>query len=131
MKYNDLWYETLKKPDFTPSPAVFPVAWNILYAMMFIALLLIIFHEENIYKKYAYILFGLQLLANFYWVVCFFREHNLYKAFIVAIILSVLVGMTMSVFFLISKFAGVLFLPYFLWCSFAAILSYNIFKLNS
>ena len=131
MKYNSEWYKKLKKPNYTPNHTVFKKVWTILYLMMFFALLLIIFNKENSMKNIDYLLFSLQLVINFYWPICFFEEKNLYKSFLISIVLLVFVGMTMSSFYLTTKLAGILFLPYFLWCSFATILNYQIFKLNN
>lgn len=131
MKYNSEWYKKLKKTNYTPNHTVFKKVWTILYLMMFFALLLIIFNKENSLKNIDYLLFLIQLILNFYWSVCFFKENKIYKSYIVSIILLIFVGMTMSAFFLTSKIAGILFLPYFLWCSFATIMNYEIFKLNS
>ncbi|MDD3435817.1 MAG: tryptophan-rich sensory protein [Candidatus Gastranaerophilales bacterium] len=130
MKYDKEWYDSLVKPKFQPPAWVFAPVWTVLYISMFIAAVLVLaakFHWINIF---AYLLFTAQLTVNLLWTPAFFGEHNLRKAFLLSSLLSLLVFLTMLFFYHISKFAGILFLPYFLWCLFATVLNFEILELN-
>ena len=131
VKYDQEWYNSLKKPSFQPQSSVFAPVWTILYIMMFVAIGLIIASPFKWLHVPAYLLFISQLLVNLSWTPIFFKNHNLLKAFLLCLLLALLVFLTMVVFFFISKLAALLFLPYFLWCCFAVILSFEIWELNS
>jgi tryptophan-rich sensory protein len=75
--------------------------------------------------------FGAQLLLNVLWSVAFFGFHSPFYGFVVIALLWVAVLTTMVVFYKISKIAGLLLLPYFLWGTFASILNFSILLLNS
>jgi benzodiazapine receptor len=124
------WYNSLKKPEFQPPDWVFTPAWTILYILMFTALFLVLIAQFRWIHILAYLFFIIQLTVNLSWPFVFFKEHNLRKAFLYSSLLSLLVFITMLLFFYISKWAGILFIPYFLWCLFANILSFEILELN-
>jgi len=130
MHYDKEWYDSLHKPKFQPPAWVFAPVWALLYILMIVAFLLVIFSPFKWTNIFGYILFVVQLLVNLQWSPVFFVEHNLRKAFLFAVSLTLLVFLTMLMFFHISRIAGILFLPYFLWCCFASILSFEILELN-
>lgn len=130
MFVND-FYKSLKLPSFVPKPVVFKYVWTILYFLMFVALLLILFAENNTLKLYALTLFMLQLFLNILWPVVFFLCENIKYAFFIAVILAFTVGLCVLFFQKISVLAAFLFLPYFVWCIFAVILNFVIIRNNS
>lgn len=130
MDYDKDWYNSLVKPKFQPPTWLFAPVWAVLYILMSIAFILIVFSEFKWFNILAYILFIWQLMINLEWSPTFFKEHNLRKAFLLCIFLNFLVFLTMLVFFTISKLAGILFVPYFLWCCFATVLCFEILELN-
>lgn len=130
MNYDKEWYNNLNKPVFQPPSWVFAPVWTILYILMTIAFLIVLFSPFKLLNILAYILFAAQLIVNISWSPVFFKEHNLRKAFLLCVLLNFLVFLTMLVFFNISTFAGILFLPYFLWCCFATILCFEILERN-
>lgn len=130
MKYNDDWYNSLAKPSFQPPAWIFAPVWTLLYIMMIISLVLILKSPFRVSSIFAYLLFSVQIAVNLSWSPAFFKEHNLRKAFLLCVLLTTLVFITMIVFFNISMIAGILFVPYFLWCCFATILNFEILELN-
>ena len=130
MNYDKDWYDSLSKPKFQPPAWIFAPVWSILYILMLISLILVLFSPFKWTNIFAYVFFIAQIAVNLQWLPAFFQEHNLKKAFLLAALLSFLVFMTMITFFHISKLAGILFLPYFLWSCFATILSFEILELN-
>lgn len=130
MNYDKDWYDSLIKPNFQPPAWIFAPVWITLYILMTLALILVLIDGFALANILALSLFAAQLWVNISWSPVFFKEHNLRKAFLLAALLTLLVLFTMLSFFHVSKIAGILFLPYFLWCCFATVLSFEILELN-
>lgn len=130
MNYDKDWYDSLIKPNFQPPAWIFAPVWITLYILMTLALILVLIDGFALANILALFLFAAQLWVNISWSPVFFKEHNLRKAFLLAALLTLLVLFTMLSFFHVSKIAGILFLPYFLWCCFATVLSFEILELN-
>lgn len=130
MRHDENWYNSLTKPDFCPPKWVFAPVWIIIYILMFVSFGLVFAAKFQWLSLIAYLLFMLQIGVNLSWSPAFFEEHNLRKAFLLSGLLTVLIFLMMIVFFLISKWAGILVIPYFIWCIFASILSFEILELN-
>lgn len=130
MNYNDEWYDSLVKPKFQPPAWIFLPVWTFLYVLMTVSFILVVITPFKMINIFAYILFLIQIAVNLAWAPAFFKEHNLRKAFLISVLLTILVFLTMLVFFRVSAFAGILFIPYFMWCCFATILSFEILELN-
>ena len=58
--------------------------------------------------------------------VCFFGLHNPLLGFLDVCLLWVMVAVTTAEFFLVSRVAGWLMVPYWLWVTFAAALNAGI-----
>lgn len=130
MNYDKDWYDSLIKPSFQPPAKIFAPVWTVLYVLMVISLIIIAKTPFKIINIFAYLLFIAQIAVNLSWSPAFFKEHNLRKAFLICVLLTALVFLTMIVFFNISVIAGILFVPYFLWCCFATVLCFEILELN-
>lgn len=130
MNYDEEWYNKLNKPKYQPPAWVFAPVWTILYVLMTISFVLVLFSPFRWSSLLAYLFFFTQLVVNLEWTPVFFVDHDLRKAFLLCVSLDVLVFVTILLFFHISKFAGLLLLPYFFWCLFASLLSFEILELN-
>lgn len=130
MRHDENWYNSLTKPKFHPPNWVFAPVWIVIYALMFVAFGLVFAAKFSWVNIIAYLLFFVQFGVNLKWSPTFFEEHNLRKAFLISALLTFLVFLTMIIFFIISKWAGILLIPYFLWCIFASVLSFEILELN-
>jgi len=131
------WYIFLEKPFFSPPNWLFAPAWITLYALMGIAAFLVWSSykknaEEKTKKeiKTALWLYGIHLVFNALWSVIFFGLQNPVWAFFEILILWVLILVVALKFCKIRRAAGILFIPYILWVSFAAILNFTIWQLN-
>lgn len=123
------WYVNISKPSFNPPNWIFGPVWTALYIMMGIAFFLV--WKSNVpVKEKAYLLFGLQLILNFFWSILFFSMHALGVALIEIILMWVCILLTIVSFYPISKPAAYLLIPYLLWVSFASVLNFSIWKLN-
>lgn len=121
-------FESLVKPSFAPPPSLFGPVWTILYLLMGISLYRILKSEDNI--KMALVLFAIQLFLNFTWSPIFFVLNMRLLAFIVILILLFFILLTAFSFYNIDKLAGILFIPYILWVSYATILNFSLYYLN-
>ncbi len=123
-------YGTLVKPPFSPPGSVFPVVWAILYVLMGVSLYMIRTLPDSARKRSALLIFVIQLFFNFCWPIAFFR-FNLYcfSALWLAILI-VLIGITIYDFYKLKPIAGLLLVPYIIWCSYALYLNIGTCILN-
>ncbi|HMU47615.1 MAG TPA: tryptophan-rich sensory protein [Chitinophagaceae bacterium] len=126
------WYQGINKPAWNPPNWIFGPVWTTLYILMGIALYMVwkpgIMDRPH---KIAFLLFGAQLILNFFWSIIFFGQHKIGWAFIEIIILWLMILLTIFSFAQVNKLAAWLLVPYISWVSFAAILNYTIWKINS
>ena len=128
---SDAWYNMLNKSIVTPDGWVFGVAWTTLYALLGIALFLVMRNEQTrLSKTRAYLLFLIQMVLNALWSYTFFGAHMTGWALVVLIALIIASVMMMRAFRPFSKWASYLIWPYILWLSFAAYLNIAIVWLN-
>lgn len=125
------WYLTLEKPSFNPPAAVFGPVWTTLYALMGVSLYLIIRREGVDLRTPAILIFIVQLVLNFFWSLIFFKWHQLGGAAAEITVLWAAIVAMVFIFYKISPPAALLQLPYLGWVTFATILTWTIFRLNS
>lgn len=123
------WYQTINKPSFNPPSWIFGPVWTSLYIMIGISLYLI-WKSNHLFKKKAMWLFGIQMVLNALWSPAFFGLESPLLGLIVIIPLWVSILACIKVFKPISNLAAYLFIPYFLWVSFATLLNASIWYLN-
>lgn len=124
------WYQSLVKPSWNPPSYIFAPVWTLLYVMMGIAAWLV-WKEKRIKAVFpALLFFVIQLILNTIWSCIFFGLHRIDLAFLDITVLWAAVLVTMLMFWKISKGAGMLFLPYMAWLSFAALLNLQLLRLN-
>lgn len=124
------WYANLTKPSFTPPDYVFPIAWNILYALMALALWRLWQAPKDEMRKRAITLFLLQLSVNLAWSWIFFGAESIRGGLSTLLALDVLVVMTILAAWKADRFAAGLLLPYLLWIGYATALNAEIARLN-
>ena len=110
------WYHTLSHSSLTPPPLTFSIVWTVLYALIAISAMLV-------WEKAGHFTFFLQLLLQILWSYTFFVAHELWAAFAVLVLLCIIVCLMMFGYTKHSKLAGLLLLPYFIWCLFASYLN--------
>ncbi len=125
------WYKALAKPSWTPPNYVFPIAWNILYAMISVSLWLLWDKTaEGRERSSAIKLFLLQLLLNGIWTPVFFGAHLVWPALAIMLGLWVALVLTIKAAWPINRPAALLLVPYLLWITYAATLNAGIGVLN-
>jgi translocator protein len=121
------WYAGLAKPSWTPPGWIFGPVWSVLYLSMAVAAWLVWRRGDAVVPM---TLFGIQLFFNAAWSWLFFWLHSPGAAFIDIALLWMAIMATMAVFWRRSTLAGILFVPYLIWASFAAVLNLAIWRLN-
>jgi tryptophan-rich sensory protein len=128
--YGNAWFDALQKPSFMPPGWAFGVVWPILYALMGIALAMILAEPESPRRKTALALFFVQLALNFAWSPIFFAGHDIRLANLVIFAMAGIAAAAAGQFLRIRKVAGLLMVPYLAWLVFAATLNSTIGSLN-
>ncbi len=127
----DLWYNALNKSVLTPDGWVFSVAWTILYALLGIALFLVIKNNKTRQSKaVAYSLFVAQMFLNALWSYVFFGLQQIGAAVLVLVVLIVVSIWMANVFRAFSKNTTYLVWPYIIWMCFALYLNGTMLLLN-
>jgi translocator protein len=121
------WYAGLAKPSWTPPGWIFGPVWSVLYLSMAVAAWLV-WRRGNTVAPMT--LFGIQLVFNAAWSWLFFGLHNPGTALIDIVLLWMAIAATTVVLWRRSTLAGILFVPYLIWVSFAAVLNFAIWRLN-
>ena len=124
------WYAHLAKPAFNPPAWVFAPVWTLLYLAMGIAAGLVWQQRQVARVTPALALFLVQLALNAAWSWLFFGLHFIGWALVDLTALWLAIGATLLAFWTHRPLAGLLMVPYLLWVSFAALLNFQIWRLN-
>jgi tryptophan-rich sensory protein len=125
------WYATLVKPTWNPPNWIFGPVWSALYFCMAVAAWLVWRQGEFQQARRPLTLFAIQLILNVLWSYFFFGLECPGLAVVEVLILWAAIAATMVAFWLRSRVAGLLFVPYLAWVSFAAVLNFTIWRLNA
>ena len=128
--YENGWFAALDKPSFMPPGWAFGVVWPILYALLGIALAMILAEPPSDRRRMALILFFIQLALNFLWSPIFFAGHDITLGKWVIFLMAAVAAAAARQFLKLRKGAGLLMIPYLAWLVFAATLNATIEALN-
>ena len=121
------WYAGLAKPSWTPPGWIFGPVWSVLYLSMAVAAWLV-WRQAVARAAVPMTLFGIQLVFNAAWSWLFFGLHSPGAASVDIVLLWMAIAATTVVFWRRSTLAGILFVPYLIWVSFAAVLNFAIWR---
>lgn len=125
------WYPSLNKPWFNPPNWIFGPVWIFLYVLMGIAAGIV--WSKGFYHKWvqtALYHFAFQLMLNGAWSLLFFGLKEPLWALIDIVALFIFVILTIKWFRIVSNTAAYLLIPYAVWVLFAAVLNFEIWRLN-
>lgn len=125
------WYQTLKKPHWTPPDWLFGPVWSALYLLMALSAWLVWRKGGWLASRGSLALFGLQLILNIGWSAIFFGMRSPGFAFGEILILWLAIAATAVSFWGQSTSAALMFTPYLAWTTFAALLNFAIWRMNS
>ena len=124
------WYATLKKPFFTPPNWIFSPVWFSLFVLMGISLFFVWRKPGHPRFKPALLFFFVQLILNILWSAAFFGLRAPLLGLVDIVLLWIAILFTILNFLKVTKFAGVLLIPYLLWVTFATLLNFSLWILN-
>ncbi len=130
----ETWYPTIKKPAYVPPNGVFPVAWTTLYgtiAATSASTIDALRAEGDDAKTRAYVAaLTTNLALNASWSWLFFRLHKLGPSAVAAGALALSSADLARRTAAVNPKAGLALAPYPLWCTFATVMSTDIWRLN-
>ena len=127
----DEWYRALSKPSWNPPNWLFGPVWSLLYLLMAVSVWLV-WKEEGFQAAIIPLgIFLLQLVLNAAWSWLFFGLHKMGIAFTEILTLWAAILLCIILFWRIIPISGILLLPYLLWVTFAAVLNYTLWQLNT
>jgi len=121
------WYVALNKPAWNPPAWIFGPAWTLLYMLMAVAAWLV---WKRAGWRRPLMLYFIQLALNAAWTPIFFGAHALGWALAEIVVLWAAILLTLLSFHRVHRPAGWLLVPYLAWVTFAAILSFTLWRLN-
>lgn len=124
------WYAELVKPEAQPPGWLFGVVWPILYFMTGFAFTIVLHARGAVHRGLAIGLFLAQFLLNLLWSPLFFGQHRVSAAFYLIVLMLIMAIATTFAFARVRKAAAWLMVPYLAWLTFAAILNFQINRLN-
>jgi tryptophan-rich sensory protein len=123
------WYPLLQKPSWNPPPWLFGPVWTLLYVLMGVAAWRAWRTGVPAARRGAAV-FVIQLGVNALWSVLFFGLRQPAWALGDIAALWLLLAWLQVRFSRADRWAGILWLPYLLWVTFAAFLNAAIVRLN-
>ena len=124
------WYAALRKPTWQPPNWLFGPVWSSLYALLAIALALLLQARPGPRRSVALVWFGVQLALNAAWSPLFFGLQQPSLAFVCICLLWIAQLGSILAAFKLRPAAGWLQVPTLAWVSFALVLNGVIVALN-
>jgi translocator protein len=121
------WYAGLVKPSFNPPNWIFAPVWTVLYILIAIAGWRVWDHEVTTPQQFWWA----QLVLNFLWSPSFFGFQQMGLALIVIVLLLIAIIGFIRVTWDSEQISALLFVPYLLWVTFAALLNASLWMLNA
>ena len=151
-----IWYEYLLKPALTPPDWLFQGVWLVLYLLMGISLYLVL-NSENIkhddfldklkklginpephidleeknHKKYALILFGVQLFLSILLIPVFLGLKSTIGGLLISVLMFISVFLMLYKFYKVTIPAALLTIPAVLWSAYLVGLNLTFWMLNN
>ncbi len=124
------WYYQIEKPSWTPPSWLFGPVWTMLYIAMGVAAWLVWRRGGWEAQRIPLTFWLVQLVLNTLWSGLFFGLRSLALGALEIVFLWIAILMTILVFRPVSRAAAWLMAPYLLWVTFAAALTFAVWRLN-
>lgn len=125
------WYRELVKPSWQPPDWAFGPAWTTIYAFCVWSASRAWPATSGGQRTAFLVAWGVNLAANIWWSVLFFRQHRPDWALREVVLLWLSIVGVMWATWPADAGAALLLLPYLLWVSFASVLNLAIVRLNA
>ena len=125
------WYQTIRKPTWTPPGAVIGAVWTVLYILAAISALIVwnLPGGASVPATIA-VLFILNAVVNVLWSCVFFYLHKMGPAILVCLFLDLTIVLLVQFIAPASALAAWLLVPYAAWVTFASYLNYRVWAMN-
>lgn len=124
------WYDSLRKPAWTPPDWVFAPVWSLIYLTMAVSAWMV-WRREGLWRAALPLgLFVVQLGLNVAWSGLFFGLENPGAAMLDLAVLWCAILATALAFWYRSPLAAWLLMPYLAWVSFAGSLNFVLWRWN-
>ena len=121
------WYDTLRKPRWTPPDWAFPAAWTTIYLLISFAGARAALFEGS---QVALAFWALQAAFSTLWTPVFFGLRRFRESIpVIAVLWLAVLGATWA-HWQVDLWAGLAFAPYLLWVTVAAALNVEMARLN-
>ena len=124
------FYGQLSQPSWAPPAWLFGPVWSVLYVLMAVSAWLVWRERGFQGASTALRLFVIQLVANALWTWLFFVLHLGATSMAEIALLWLLIAATIFSFSPVHQVAALLLVPYLVWVSFAAALTWALWHLN-
>ncbi len=125
------WYQSLRKPSWTPSRKLIKEIWIFLYLLILVSMLL--FWTVTQISVWSWVLLAVMLVngyLNIIWNRTFFVEHNIAKAYKQMIYLNISTIIAIIIMWPTYLLPALLLVPYLIWVAIATKLTKEIWQLN-
>jgi tryptophan-rich sensory protein len=124
------FYGMLQKPSWAPPGWLFGPAWTVLYILMGVAAWRVWRDAGFSGAKVELAFYAVQLVLNMAWSYFFFVRRTGLGATVEVVCLWVSILVTLMLFWRRDTVAGVLFVPYLTWVTFATALTVAVWRRN-
>jgi tryptophan-rich sensory protein len=125
------WYQSLREPAWKPPDAAFGAIWTTIFALAAMSGVLAWRGDRTAAgRQWTIGLFATNGFLNVLWSLVFFRLHRPDFALVEVGALWLSIFVLIVVLFRKSVWASVLLVPYLVWVSTAAVLNYEVVRLN-
>lgn len=124
------FYGILQKPSWAPPGWLFGPAWTLLYILMGTAAWRVWRQAGFAGAKVELSVYVVQLVLNMAWSYFFFVRRTGVGATIEVVSLWLSIAVTLVLFWRRDTVAGVLFVPYLVWVTFATALTIAVWRRN-
>lgn len=126
------WFRALEKPALYPPEWAFGVVWTLLFTLLGVALYMI--YRRGTGQRPVQVALGafaVQMALNVAWTPAFFGLESLELGLLIIVLLWIaILGATLATA-RVDRHAAALFVPYLAWVIFAAVLNYQLWRLNA
>jgi tryptophan-rich sensory protein len=123
------WYESLRKPGWTPPNLAFPIVWSVLYVLIAISGWRI-FEARGLAAAPELTLWAVSLGLNAAWSWIFFGRRQIGWALLEVSLLWASIAAVIAAFAPIDVEAAWMLAPYLVWVTIAAALNFSVWRLN-
>lgn len=125
------WYESLAKPNWTPSPATIGTIWQLLYPIIFVTFGFVFWQAfRGKIPSAVAIPFAINLVANLAFTPIQFNLRNLSLATVDILVVWATILWCIVAIWPHHRWVAVLQIPYLIWVSIATVLQISITWMN-